>query len=67
MKFIIQLFGQYIMKKILYFMFVLIFLISCQLSTSKTTITTDNFEKDSKANVTFSGEVNNGICINCSQ
>ena len=28
---------------------------------------TDNFEKDSKANVTFSGGVNNGICINCSQ
>ncbi len=55
------------MKKILYFMFVLIFLISCQLNTSKTTITTNNFEKASKANVTFSGEVNNGICINCSQ
>ena len=55
------------MKKILYFMFILIFLISCQLSTSKKTITTGNFEKDSKANVTFSGEVNNGICINCSQ
>ena len=55
------------MKKILYFMFILIFLISCQLSTPKTTITTDNFEKDSKANVAFSGGVNNGICINCSQ
>ena len=55
------------MKKILYFMFILIFLISRQLSTSKTSITTDNFEKDSKANVTFGGEVNNGICINCSQ
>jgi|ETNmetMinimDraft_4_1059912.scaffolds.fasta_scaffold420713_2 hypothetical protein len=67
MKFIIQLFGQYIMKKILYFMFILMLLISCQLRTSKTTITTDNYEKDSKANVTFSGEVNNGICINCSQ
>jgi len=26
-----------------------------------------HFEKDLKANVTFSGEVNNGICINCSQ
>ena len=55
------------MKKILYFMFILIFLISCQLNTSKTTITADNFEKDSKANVAFSGGVNNGICINCSQ
>ena len=50
MKFIIQLFGQYIMKKILYFMFILMLLISCQLRTSKTTITTDNYEKDSKAN-----------------
>ena len=57
------------MKKILYFMFILIFLISCQLNTSKTTFTTttDNFEKDSKANVTYSGGVNNGICMNCSQ
>ena len=55
------------MKKILVFIFILTFLISCQLSTAKTTLTTDNFEKDSKANVTFSGEVNNGICINCSQ
>ena len=58
------------MKKILVFVFILSSLsslISCQLSTSKTTITTDNFEKDSKANVTFNGGVNNGICINCSQ
>ena len=55
------------MKKILVLIFNLTFLTSCQLGTSKTTITTDNFEKDSKANVTFSGEVNNGICINCSQ
>ena len=53
------------MKKIL--VFILTFLTSCQLSTSKTTITTDNFEKYSKANVTFSGGVNDGICINCSQ
>ena len=55
------------MKKILYFMFILIFLISCQLSTSNTTITTDNFKKESKAKVTFSEGVNNGICINCTQ
>jgi len=55
------------MKKILCFMFILFFFVSCQPGTSKTTITTDNFEKDSKANVTFGGEVNNGICINCSQ
>ena len=33
----------------------------------KKTIITDNSEKASKANVTFSGEINNGICINCSQ
>ena len=55
------------MKKILVFIFILTFLFSCQLSTSKTTLTTDNFEKASKANVTFSGGVNNGSCINCSQ
>ena len=55
------------MKKILVLIFNLTFLTSCQPSSSKTTITTDNYEKDSKANVTFSGEVNNGICINCSQ
>ena len=55
------------MKKNLYFMFILIFIISCQPSSSKKTIITDNSEKVSKANVTFSGGVNNGICINCSQ
>ena len=55
------------MKKILYFMYMLIFLISFQPSSSKKTIITDNSEKASKANVTFGGEINNGICINCSQ
>ena len=55
------------MKKILYFMFILIFLISCQLSTSKTAIITDNFEKGSKANVTFSGGAKTGICLDCNQ
>ena len=55
------------MKKILVFIFILTFLISCQSSTYKAALTSDNFEKDSKANVTFSGEINNGICINCSQ
>ena len=55
------------MKKNLYFMFILIFLISCQLSTSKTTITVNNIEENSKAKVTFNAEVKNGICINCSQ
>ena len=55
------------MKKILVFVFILSFSTSCQLSTSKTTITADNVEKDSKAKVTFSGEVNNSICTNCSQ
>ena len=55
------------MKKILYFMFILILLISCQPSSSKKTIITDNSEKASKAKFTFSGEINNGICINCSQ
>ena len=55
------------MKKIPFFVFILSFLISCQLSTSNTTMTVDNIKKESKANVTFSGGVNNGICINCSQ
>ena len=55
------------MKKIFVFVFILSFLASCKLSTSKTTITPDSFEKESKANVTISGAVNNGICINCSQ
>ena len=48
-------------------MFMLIFLISCQPSSSKKTIITDNSKKASKASVTFSGEINNGICTNCSQ
>ena len=55
------------MKKIPFFVFILSFLTSCQLNTSNTTITVDNIKKESKANVTFSGGVNNGICINCSQ
>ena len=53
------------MKKILGFMLLLNFLISCQYSTSKMTITTENVKKNSKANVTFNTEVKNGICINC--
>ena len=55
------------MKKFFVFVFILSFLASCQLNTSNTTITVDNIKKESKANVTFSGGVNNGICINCSQ
>ena len=58
------------MEKILDFMFVLILLTSCQHNTPKTTIIADDFEnelKETKANVIFSGGVNNGICINCSQ
>ena len=55
------------MKRILGFIFLLSILTSCQISTSQTTITTDNIDQKSKANVTFSGEVNNGVCINCSQ
>ena len=55
------------MKKILVFIFILTFLISCQPGTSKTALTTDNFEKYSKAKATFSGGTNNGICINCSK
>ena len=55
------------MKKIFVYLFILSFLASCKLGSSKTNITADSFEKESKANVTISGEVNNGICINCSQ
>ena len=53
------------MKKIIGFMFILNFLISCQISTSKTNITTTNKEDNLKANVTFNAEVNSEICINC--
>ena len=55
------------MKRILGFIFLLSILTSCQVSTSKTTPNAGNIVKKSKANVTFSGEINNGICINCSQ
>ena len=55
------------MKKIPFFVFILSFLTSCQFGASNTTIAVDNVKKESKANVTFSGGVNNGICINCSQ
>ena len=53
------------MKKILCFMFVLNFLISCQLNTSKKTVTAKNTEDKSKANVTINAVLKRGICINC--
>ena len=53
------------MKKILGFMFILNFLISCQVSTSRTTITANNTEENSKAKVTFNADIKSGICINC--
>ena len=55
------------MKRILGFIFLLSILTSCQVSTSQTTITTDNIDQKSKANVTFGEQVNEGICINCNQ
>ncbi len=55
------------MKRILGFIFLLSILTSCQVSTSQTTMTTDNIDQKSKVKVTFSGEVNEGICINCNQ
>ena len=55
------------MNRILGFILLLSILTSCQVSTSQTTITTDNIDQKSKAKVTFSGEVNQGICINCNQ
>ena len=55
------------MKKIFVFVFILSFSTSCQFKTSKTNITADNFEKKSNVNVTFGGEVKEGICINCNQ
>ena len=53
------------MKKIITIMFILNFLISCQYSTSKMTITTENVKKNSKANATFNVDIKNGICNNC--
>ena len=44
-------------------MFMLICLISCKSCSPNKTIITDNSEKALKANVTFSGEINNGIYI----
>ena len=52
------------MKKILYFMFILIFLISCQPSSSKKTIITDNSEKASKANLEAEYGPTNGFALN---
>ena len=53
------------MQKILVFMFILIFLISCQLNTARTTITAGNTDENSKANATFNAIIKSGICINC--
>ena len=53
------------MKKILGFMLILNFLISCQLSTSKTTIKANNIGEVNKTKVAFKTEVKSGICISC--
>ena len=53
------------MKKIIGFMFILVFLISCQISTSKTSTTIKNKDENSKANATFNLKINSGICANC--
>ena len=53
------------MKKIITIMFILNFFISCQFSTSKTVITANNIEENSKANATFNANIKSGICINC--
>ena len=53
------------MKKILGLMFFVNFLLSCQVSTSKTAVTVGKIEKSSKANVTYNAEITNGICTNC--
>ena len=55
------------MNRILGLILLLSILTSCQVSTSQTTITTDNIDQKSKVKVTFSGEVNQEICINCNQ
>jgi len=55
------------MKNILGFMLILIFLISCQVNTSRTSITANNIEEKSKAKATFKVNVKSGICINCDQ
>ena len=53
------------MKKFFGFMFVINFLISCQLSTSKTTIKANNIGEANKTKVAFKAEVKSGICTNC--
>ena len=53
------------MKNILGFMFILNFLISCQVSTSRTTITAKSPAENSKVNVTYNADIKSGICINC--
>ena len=53
------------MKKILSFMFILSFLISCQSSALRTTSNEQNTDKNSKANATFNLKIKSGICNNC--
>ena len=53
------------MKRILNYIFLLSFLTSCEVRTLQAPITADNIDQKSKVNVTFGGEVNEGICINC--
>ena len=46
-------------------MFIVSFLMACTVDSTKKIISQKNMNEKSKANVTFSGSINNGICSNC--
>ena len=51
--------------RIIISMFILIFLQACTADPTQKINSKKNTDEKSKANVTFSGSINNGICSNC--
>ena len=51
--------------RIFILMFIVIFLMACTVDSTQKINSQKNMDEKSKANVTFSGSINNGICSNC--
>ena len=52
-------------KRMLISLFILFFLLACTVDTKQNIYSKNNMDEKSKANVIFSGTINNGICSNC--
>ena len=51
--------------RIFILMFIVIFLMACTVDSTQKINSQKNMDEKSKANVTFGGSINTGICSNC--